>query len=118
MGLRCTMLPSIGRSGKASPCFGKEKGLLHEVLQLTALTARYITKALITQTCGDQTISYFLNSELKDYFFFFSYGEQLVRIVIIWGSNCCYAEEPCTCLGLGEKPKALPGSRKDIFLPQ
>lgn len=71
MGLRCMMLPSIGRLGKASPCFGKEKGLLHEVLQLTALTARYITKALITQACGDQMISYFLNSELKVVLVFF-----------------------------------------------
>lgn len=69
-GPRCTLLPIIGRTGKASPCFGKEKRLLGEVVQLTALTARYIAKALITQACGDQMISYFLNSELKDFFFF------------------------------------------------
>ena len=69
-GPRCVMLPSIGRTGNASPCFGKKKCLLGEVVQLTALTARYVAKALITQACGDQMISYFLNSELKDFFLF------------------------------------------------
>lgn len=68
-GPRCTTLPSIGRTGKASLCFGKEKHLLGEVVQLTALTARYIAKALVTQACGDQMISYFLNSEFN----FFSF---------------------------------------------
>lgn len=68
-GPRYTTLPSIGRMGKASLCFGKEKHFLGEVVQLTALTARYIAKALVTQACGDQMISYFLNSEFN----FFSF---------------------------------------------
>lgn len=64
---------------EASPCFGNEKGLLGEVMQLTALPARSTAKALVTQACGDQVISCFLNSEWKE-LFFFNCGEQLAGL--------------------------------------
>jgi len=54
---------SISRTGTASLCFGNKKGLLWEVAQLAALTARYMAKVLLTQDWGDQIISYFLNFE-------------------------------------------------------